>query len=188
MIRRIVAGDHERIVMARNGRFEAILGPGTYWMLTVGSRLQVERHSVRNPEFVSAWSEHLISERRDVVKEWFTEVKTADGQVAVVYVDGKLHRVLGPAKRMLIWRGLYRYSIELYNTRMNPEVPNRLVPVLAQHDGESCATFAVVEKGSRGLLFIDGSLHRELHTGKYAFWKTVAINVEYRPKATPVHK
>jgi hypothetical protein len=175
MLRRFALGDQERVVLSRNGRFERILGPGVHWLSTLGGRIDTERHDIHNPEFDSKWADYLLTERRDVVTEWFTPVSTTEGQVAALYLDGRLHRVLGPRRRLLLWRGPFAYRVELFDTRMNPEVPPRLVPALAKHAGEPCAILTVIEEGKRGLLFVGGKLQRELGPGTYAFWKAVLV-------------
>ncbi len=51
-----------------------------------------------------------------------------------------------------------------------PEVPERLLPALARLGRESLATFALIDEGKRGLVYIDGRLVRELGAGTYGFW------------------
>jgi hypothetical protein len=188
MLRRIVVGDLERVVLVRKGRFHRMLGPGTYWVSTLGARMQVERHSLANAEFHSKWADHLLAERPDVVRQWLTCFSTTEDQVAAVYLNGKLHRMLAPGKRMLFWRGVFAYRVELFDVRRNPEVPARLVPALAGLTGDTCATFTEIVEGTRGLLFIDGRLRRELPPGLYGFWKTVLVpRVEFVGKRRPKH-
>ena len=48
-----------------------------------------------------------------------------------------------------------------------------LLPSLARLGRESAVTFASVEEGKRGLLYLDGRLIRELGPGNYGFWNAV---------------
>jgi hypothetical protein len=40
---------------------------------------------------------------------------------------------------------------------------------------ESGVTFAAIEEGKRGLLYVDGRQTRDLGPGAYGFWKTIAM-------------
>src|SRR5579884_3253417 len=103
--KRIVVGDQERVLVAKNGRFEAILTPGIYRVFTApGVRLEVEKFNVCDRAFRSTWTDYLVKERPDVTERHFTLVETNDVQVAMVYADGKLLQVLPPARRVLFWR------------------------------------------------------------------------------------
>ena len=58
--------------------------------------------------------------------------------------------------------------------RAEPEVPERLLPALARLGRESAPTFAAIDEGKRGLVYLDGRLVRELGAGTYGFWNVVA--------------
>ena len=61
----------------------------------------------------------------------------------------------------------------MIDVREAPEVPVRFIPALARLGRESGATFALVDEGKRGLLYIDGKLVRELGAGTFAFWNVL---------------
>jgi regulator of protease activity HflC (stomatin/prohibitin superfamily) len=174
MFRRILVGDNERVIVIRKRRFQTILAPGEYWMWTFGRVVELERHNVRELVFSSEWSDYIANERADVVAAHFTLVETSDSQVAVVYLDGRVSRVIGPSKRVLFWRGPVVVSAEPIDARSTPDVPARLVPALARLGArEALVTFTAVDEGRRGLLYIDGKLVRELPAGTYGFWNAV---------------
>jgi regulator of protease activity HflC (stomatin/prohibitin superfamily) len=101
-------------------------------------------------------------------------VETLDSQVAVVYLDGKLARVIGPGNRVLYWRGAVAVTFDRIDVREQPEVPERLRAPLLRLGAQSGATFAVIEQGKRGLVYLDGRLVRELEAGTYGFWNVVS--------------
>jgi regulator of protease activity HflC (stomatin/prohibitin superfamily) len=173
MFTRIVVGDNERVLLARNKRFSQILGPGEYWIFTLGRGIEQERHNIRDLAFASDWADFVVKERQDVAAEHFTVIETSDSQVAVITVERKLARVIAPGKRVLFWRGVLEVTFELIDVREAPEVPARLLPALARLGRESGAVFAVVDEGKRGLLYIDGRLVRELGAGTFGFWNGV---------------
>ena len=127
--KRVTVGDQERILVTKNGRFGGILTPGVYNMfISPGVSLEMERHSVRDLVFQSAWAEYLVQERRELADRYFTRVETSDTQIAMVYVDGKLFKVMLPAKRMLFWRTPAEVTAEVVDVIASPEIPAQRLP------------------------------------------------------------
>ena len=171
MLRRIVVGDNERVLVIRRRRFAGILDPGVYWMFTVG--VELERFHTRELLFASEWAAIIVNQHRDLAERYFTVVETRETQVAIVYLDGKLARVIGPATRALFWRGAVAVTFTLIDVRANAEAPAELLPAFARLGRESLVTFAAFDEGKRGLVYLDGRLARELGPGTYGFWNAV---------------
>jgi regulator of protease activity HflC (stomatin/prohibitin superfamily) len=174
MLRRVVVGDQERVLVLRKKRFADILGPGEYWMFTLGQGIETLRVTVQGLVFAGEWADTIVNARPELAARYFTVVETGDAQVAPVYLDGKLARVVGPSTRVLFWKGAVEVTFELIDARAEPEVPARLLYSLVRLGRESLATFAAVEEGKRGLVYIDGRLIRELAAGVYGFWNAVS--------------
>src|SRR5204863_10049285 len=94
MLHRVLVGDNERVLVIRKKRFAEILGPGEYWIFALD--VQLERYNIRGLVFASEWADTIVNTRAVMAAEFFTVVETLDAQVAVVYLDGKLARVLMP--------------------------------------------------------------------------------------------
>jgi hypothetical protein len=168
---RIIVGDQERILIAKNGRFSTILAPGEHRLFVAPTvRLEVEKHSTNSLIFQSTWADYLVKERPQLVAELFTVVETTDTQVAMVYVDGRLFKVLSPAKRALFWRGLSDVSAEVVDVIDEPSIPLTKLAALERLGRESLARFSTVEEARVGLLYLDNRLTRTLTPGKYGFW------------------
>src|SRR3954447_1071671 len=169
--KRVVVGDQERVLIAKNGRFNGILESGQHRIfVSPGVFLETEKHNMRDLVFGSKWADYLVKERSDLVNRYFTCVETSDVQVAMVYVDSKLLEVLLPAKRVLYWRGLAEVTAEVIDVVAQPEIPASKLPALERLGRNSHATLSVVEEAKTGLLFIDNRLVRTLPPGKYGFW------------------
>jgi len=169
-IRRILVGDRNRVLLIRRGRFERILEPGTYWFWELGRSLEFETHDVKAIVFDSPWSDYLAKGRKDVAERCFTTVETSDSQVAVIYFDGKVSRVLGPGKRVMFWNGPLTVTADLIEAKEHPDVPASLVLPLSRAGALALATFAQVEDGKTGLLYLEGRFVRALEPGFYGFW------------------
>ena len=168
--RRILVGDQGRVLLIRNERFEEILGPGEYWVWTLGRKIEAETYNVRSLVFDNPWADYLAKERPEVAARYFTVVETGDAQVAVVYLDGKLARVVGPGKRVLFWKGPVAVTARVIDVREQPEAPAEMLAALARLGPAAPVTFAVVEDGKTGLLYLEGRFTRPLGPGTYGFW------------------
>ena len=171
MLHRIVVGDNERVLLIRKRRFREILGPGVYWKWGV----ETERYDIHNAVFTGDRADYLIKERPEVVAQFFTLIETGADQVAVVYFNGKLARVQAPSNRVLYWKGAVDVTFDLVDVRLEPAVPERLIAPLVKLGREAAVTFAVIDEGKRGLLYLDGRFVRELEAGTYGFWSAVAV-------------
>ena len=174
MIRRILVGDNERVLVIRKRRFAEILEPGEHWMFTLGQGVELVYENVRDLVFSGEWASYILNSRPEIAARQFVVVETSDAQVAVVYLDGRLARVVPPSNRVLFWKGLVNVTFERIDVRANPEVPAPLLPALAKLGRESGAIFAAVDEGKRGLVYLDGRLVRELGPGNYGFWYVVS--------------
>jgi regulator of protease activity HflC (stomatin/prohibitin superfamily) len=173
MLHRVLIGDNERILVIRKRRFVEILGPGERWLF--GRGVELVRHNVRDPIFGGEWADHIANRQPETVARYFTVIETSDAQVAAVYLDSRLARVIAPSNRVLYWKDAVNVTFETVEVRAEPEVPARLLPGLVRLGRESGATFAVIDEGKRGLLYLDGRLTRELGPGTYGFWNTIAM-------------
>lgn len=174
MFRRILVGDNERVLVIRKRRFAEILEPGERWMFTLGQDVELVYANVRDLVFSGEWTDYIVTSRPEIAERMFTAVETSDTQVAVLYLDGKLNRVIGPSTRVLFWKGPVRVTFTLIDVRSEPEAPARLLPALARLGRESLVTFASVDEGKRGLVYLDGRLVRELAPGNYGFWNAIS--------------
>jgi regulator of protease activity HflC (stomatin/prohibitin superfamily) len=174
MLRRIFIGDNERVLVIRNRRFAEILGPGERWMYTLGQGMEFERYNVRDLVYAGEWADYIANVRPEVAARFFTVVETSDVEVAIVYLDGRLARVIAPSNRALFWKGPVKVTFQRIDVRADLEVPATLLPALGKLGRESAVTFAAVDDGKRGLVYLDGRLMRELGPGSYGFWNAVA--------------
>ena len=160
MLHHILIGDNERVLVIRKRRFVEILGPGERWMF--GRGIQLLPHNVCDLIFAGEWADYVANHQPETVARFFTVIETSDAQVAVVYLDGRLARVIVPSNRVLYWEDAANVTFESIEVRAEPEVPARLLPGLVRLGRESGVTFAAIDQGKRGLLYLDGRLTREL--------------------------
>lgn len=179
LIRRVLVGDREHALIVRRGRFDQILSPGAYWIFGLGVEVEKFATGAGNEWFFSRWTDFLVKERPAIVEKFFAVVETGDAEMAAVFFDGKLGRPVGPGSRLLFWRGASTVTAEVYNTKVNPEVPAALVGPLARFGKDAQITRIEVAAGTAGLLYFDGRFVRTLDPGVYAFWNVAgSVKVE----------
>jgi len=136
--KRITVANHERVVLVKNGRFRSILTPGEYRIFTLpGVSLEIERHYIHRLVFQSRWADYLLAERPEIAERYFVRVETNHVQVALIYIDGKLHSVLTPARRLLFWRGSFEIKAEMVEVIAEPELSSSEIDALESMTGLS---------------------------------------------------
>ena len=114
--KRISIGCRERALVARNHRLVSILTPGSYRIFALpGISTAVERHNIDDLVLKSKWSNYLLDRLPALVEQHFVCVRTNEVQVAMVYANGELFKVLTPASRILFWRDAAEVTAEVVN-------------------------------------------------------------------------
>jgi regulator of protease activity HflC (stomatin/prohibitin superfamily) len=160
---------HERGLLYNGGDFEGVLLPGTHWVwgfdrdvevVSLESELEVTLRPLRayleNDEFL----EHVIA------------TDLSDAERALVWVDGRVHGLLGPGQAAF-WKGLHQVRLEVFGVgelRFTHPLLDRILGV----DSEGLLQRIDVPAGRRGMLYRDNVLVDELGPGRYAFWRGVA--------------
>lgn len=167
ILRRVLVGDQNRVLLIRKGRFAGILEPGEHWVF--GTGVETVTFNVNEWVFENTWAAYIVKEQAELAARMFTNVETGDSHVALIFHDGRLARILGPGKRALYWRGPVEITSQVIDVTAAPEVPKALVAAV-QRLAQSLIVYATVEEGKTGMLAIDGRFVRALGAGVYAFW------------------
>jgi len=111
--KRVFVRDYERVLVTRSDLCTKILSAGEHRLINLpGRKVQLHRFDVREIVFRSRWAKCLVESRSDLVEQHFVHVRTSDVQVAMIYADGRLLKVLTPAKRVLLWREVAKITTE----------------------------------------------------------------------------
>jgi regulator of protease activity HflC (stomatin/prohibitin superfamily) len=166
---RVTVSETERMLVLRNGRFDAILGPGEHRLKR--RNLQREVHRLDRLRFVSPYDRALYRERPDLAAAHLTEVRAGADEACLVLRDGRPAAIVRPEDRAVYWTDAGPWDvarIALGETLALPEgLAKRLVAV-----GLTDAFQAVeVAEGHVGMLTVDGLACGRLGPGTHAFWK-----------------
>src|SRR2546423_6925141 len=90
---------------------------------TLFRSIEIERHNIKTLILASDWTDTIARQHATLVERFFTLIETSDSQVAAVYLDGRLSRVIPPAARVLYWRAAVEVTFALIDVRAEPQVP-----------------------------------------------------------------
>lgn len=166
--------------LVKNGNISKIWGPGKRWTWTSGQLYRVKMGSrVQFPNSID------LRANLEVLKPFVQVADLQDNEVGVVMRNGVFEEVLLPGLHAY-WKGLQNLSMEVYDTSVLdlPENMNASIRgILAQR---GFIRLMKVENGERGLLLLEGVLHKVLEPGNYFFWnnhltlKLVSANMKRR--------
>jgi len=161
---------HERGLWFRDREFEGVLQPGRHWFLDPLGKVRVDVVSVRN-----VWLRHPdldVIARSGALGKEAEVLDLADGQRALVWVDGRFEAALGPGLHVL-WKVFHSVRVETVEAREVRLDREDVHVILEVRGAEDVLDSFRVEEGHVGLFFRDGEFVSKLRPGTHAFWKNV---------------
>jgi len=168
---RVVISETERALHICKGELRGILGPGEHSLKNGNRTLVLERHALTSPEFRSAYEKALFDKLPEAAERHLTHVRTNPGEVAIVERDNRVHTVLGPDQKLVLWKQAGPWSWTVLDTEAEPQLSAKLMRRLAETNQTRQFVIVSVAEGSVALLFTDGVLTKVLEAGVHAFWK-----------------
>ncbi len=170
-----VVAENQRGLLTRDGRVIRILEPGRHAFWDFRGRLKVETFIAKGL-FVSPWAEILEKRHPELADQLFTAVRPAEGQAAVVWLDGRAAYVVRPGQTLYVWKVLNEVEVTAYDVIARPRLDKAELIAFEKADAAlagSKAPIAIVEVGSAqaGLVFFDGELVETLGPGRYGYWQ-----------------
>ena len=167
---RVRVNENERAVALYKGEVKAILVPGEHWLANRGDRLEIARHDLRSPEFVSAYDKALFDKLPEIAARHLTVFRTGRTEVAIVERDGQLHCVLGPDRRLVLWTDAGPWTASVIDAGAELAIEPATMRRLGQARKTELTVIHTVMDGQAGLLFVDGAYVRTLGAGVHGFW------------------
>jgi regulator of protease activity HflC (stomatin/prohibitin superfamily) len=173
MLKRVNVALHERALVYRDRNFDAVLGPGKYWLW--GRALEVKVYDLTQPELDLPRADVLIAEGRAKLEPQVQIVELGDREVGLVYKNERLAGVLSPGTRQLYWRGPVNVRVEVRDIASEYALEAGTARVLARTKGIAGVADAIgtveIPDTAVGLLIVDGELREVLKPGLTAYWK-----------------
>jgi regulator of protease activity HflC (stomatin/prohibitin superfamily) len=150
--------------------FQGILDAGRQWFVDPLFKVKVDVVSQRTP-----WIEHEdldIIVKSGALAGHATVVDLKDKQRALVWVEGRFEKVLGPGLYAL-WTKVRDVRVEIIDAR-KVRFEHEDLNLIAKFTGvENDLNLSTVEPGYAGVYFKDGTYVETLGPGQYLFWKNM---------------
>ena len=171
LIKKVLVRGYEVGLKFRKGEFQGLVESGEHWILDPLDKIQVRVVSKREPWLIDDQLDVIVKSGVLTGKAEVLDLK--DFQRALVWIDGRFARILGP--------GLYAYwtcerevRTEIIDVRQVRFQHDELKAITRCSDAVRMLDICKVDRDCVGVLFIDGRFVEELSPGQYAFWKDAA--------------
>ena len=160
---------NERGLLFRNGELTRVLKPGVHRVLY---NREVEVVPVRAPWLTHKELDAILDS--GLADEELTRIELKDHERALIWVDGRFNRVLGPG-RHAAWSVAVELRVERLDARiLRLEHPD-LDVILEHESAPRWLTAAQIAHGQIGLLVHRGKIVEQLKPGNYAFWRQAGL-------------
>ena len=169
-----VIAENQRGLLIKDGRLIHVLEPGRHAFWDFRNRQRVEIVSASGL-LTGEWGEVIEKLHPDMAQACLEIVRPAEGEVAVITIDGKATYVARPGQVARVWKVLSNVSVSFYDVDAKPRLDKAELIAIEKADPlvSGHAPVAVVSIGSAeaGLVFFDGELVETLKPGRYGYWQ-----------------
>jgi regulator of protease activity HflC (stomatin/prohibitin superfamily) len=184
-----VIAENQRGLLIEDGRIVRVIGPGRHRIWNWLGRKRVEILDATG-QFTSPWAEIIEKRHPELAEAIFVTVRPGEGEVSVVWVDGRAAWIVRPGQVLRVWNVMEDVRVDTFDVLDRPKLDKReLVAFEKAVTVGSAATPAIatvsVGEAEAGLVFYDGELAETLGPGRYGFWqvgrKVTAKMLDTRP-------
>jgi regulator of protease activity HflC (stomatin/prohibitin superfamily) len=163
--------------------FTDVLMPGRHWHFDPLGRARVKTVSTVDVTFTHDRLKEIVS--TGALQDRAITLDLDDSQRALVWVDGRFHRVLGPGLHAL-WTLARHVRYEIVDACAIAFQHKQLATISRSESGARMLEIIDISRDHAGVLFQDGRFIDVLQPSRYAFWRGVAdtrvIEVDLREK------
>ena len=171
LVKKIMIRSYEVGLKFRDGEFKGILNTGKHWLVDPWNKIRVRVVSTREPWLVDDQLDMIV--KSGVIQGRAEVVDLKDNQRALVWIDGRFARVLGPGLHAY-WLGTREVRVEVIDARKSKVEHENLKSIVRTSEVARWLDVCKIERDCVGVLFIDGRYVEQLDPGLYAFWKDAA--------------
>ena len=171
VFKRVMVRSYEAGLKFRDGEFIGLLEAGKHRIFDPWNKIKVRVVSRRDPWLVDDQLDLIVKSGAIAGRAEVIDLK--DSQRALVWIDGRLARLLGPGL-YAYWLGTREVRVELIDVRSVRFEHGELHTILRLADANRWFDVCKVERDCVGVLYIDGRYADQLEPGLYAFWKDAA--------------
>ena len=167
MYKRIRIRSYEVGLHFRDGEFKGLLSEGRHWLFDPLLKHRVDIVSRRDPWLVHDKLDMIV--KSGALGEHATVVDLKDHERALVWVDGRFHRILS-AGLYAYWNGMRDVRVETVDARSARFEHDDLKVIVRAADASRLLDVCAVNRNCASVLFVDGRFvdtlapHHELVT------------------------
>lgn len=171
VFKRVMIRSYEVGLKFRDGEFKGLLHAGKHWLIDVRGKIHVRVVSTRDPWLTDDQLDMIIKSGALEGRAEIIDLK--DHQRALIWIDGRLARLLGPGL-YAYWLGTREVRVEVLDIRSVRFEHSELKAICRLADASRWLDVCKVERDNIGVLYIDGRFADQLEAGLYTFWKDAA--------------
>lgn len=171
LFKRVLVRSYEVGLKFRDGEFRGLLNSGKHWIVDPWNKVRIRVVSTRDPWLMDEQLDVIV--KSGVLRGRAEVVDLKDCQRALVWIDGRFARLLGPGLHAF-WLGARDVRIEVIDIREPRFQHIDLKSIVRISDAARWLDVCKVERDCIGVLFLDGRYVDQLAPGLYAFWKDAA--------------
>ncbi|GAA4439944.1 slipin family protein [Bremerella cremea] len=159
---------HELGLLFRDGDFAQILDPGQHFVFDPLGKIRVDVCSQRDPYIAHNQLDLIV--QSGALQDRAIIVDLKQHERAIVWIDGRFSRVLGPGLYAL-WTKIRNVNVETFDARDVRFVHADLKTIARDATARVQLDICDVERECVGVLFLNGRFAETLSPGTYAFWR-----------------
>ena len=167
-IKNVKIRSYEKGLYFRDREFIGLLEKGRYRFVDPLFKVEIYVVSQRKP-----WLEHEdldVIVKSGALKDHATVLDLKDYQRALIWIEGRFEKVLGPGLYAL-WTEVCNVKVEILDAR-DVHLKHKDLNIIAQSkDVANELNIVSVEEGYAGVYFKDGAYIETFGPGQYLFWK-----------------
>jgi regulator of protease activity HflC (stomatin/prohibitin superfamily) len=159
---------YEKGLLFKDREFNGLLGKGRHWYFDPTNAIRVDVVSQRAP-----WLHHEALDlivKSGVLKDEAMVLDLKDCERALVWIDGRFDRILGPGLHAL-WTKFKEVRTEVVDASSVRFSHKDMNAILSSPSSADHLDNIVVEEGNAAVYFKDGEYVQTLGPGRYIFWK-----------------
>ncbi|MEW4456366.1 slipin family protein [Bremerella sp. JC817] len=159
---------HELGLLFRDGDFAQILDPGKHFLMDPLGKIRLDVCSQRDPYITHNQLDLIV--QSGALQDRAIVVDLKQHERAIVWIDGRFSRVLGPGLYAL-WTKIRNVNVETFDARDVRFVHADLKTIARDATARVQLDICDVERECVGVLFLNGRFVETLSPGTYAFWR-----------------
>lgn len=168
--KRVLIDENERAVWLYKGEVRGILGAGEHVLKNRDGSLRIERQSLTQMLFKSAYEQAVLDKLPVDAATHLTVVRTAENEVAVIERDGIINIILGPDDKLILWTDAGPWQASVVDIAASPRVEATLLQRLQKAGKTQLVARVEVDEGKTALVSIDGRTVDRLEAGVTGYW------------------